>query len=108
MNPILVLIGILGFVASFAVSLGPVMWVMLSEIFPNRIRGIAISFIGGINSAVSFLVQLIFPWELSNIGNAAAYFIFGLFGLIGFFLIWKYLPETKGKSLEEIEQEFAA
>ncbi len=60
MNPTLILIGILGFVASFAISLGPVMWVLFSELFPNKIRGLAISFVGFINSAVSFLVQLIF------------------------------------------------
>ena len=55
-NPVLILIGILGFVASFAISIGPVMWVLFSELFPNRIRGLAISFVGLINSAVSFIV----------------------------------------------------
>ena len=105
MNPILVLIGILGFVASFAFSLGPVMWVMLSELFPNHIRGIAISTIGFINSLSSWLVQFVFPWELSNFGNALTYLIFGLFAVIGFFILMRILPETKGKSLEEIEQE---
>ena len=54
MNPALILIGILGFVASFAVSLGPVMWVLFSELFPNHIRGLAISFVGFLNSTVSF------------------------------------------------------
>ena len=62
-NAWLVLIGIIGFVASFAVSLGPVMWILFSELFPDRLRGIAISFVGVINSAVSFLVQQLFPWE---------------------------------------------
>jgi hypothetical protein len=46
MNPTLILLGILGFVASFAISIGPVMWVLFSELFPNRIRGLAISFVG--------------------------------------------------------------
>ena len=105
MNPYIILVGILGFVASFALSLGPVMWVLLSELFPNWIRGLAISFIGLLNSAVSFLVQLIFPWELSNLGNAVTYSIFGAFAVIGFILLYRYLPETKGKSLEEIEEE---
>ena len=105
MNPILVLIGILGFVASFAISLGPVMWVLFSELFPNNIRGLAISFVGVINSGVSFLIQFLFPWELANLGNALTYLIFGIVGAIGFVLIYKMLPETKGKSLEEIERE---
>ena len=105
MNPIIVLIGILGFVASFAISLGPVMWVMLSELYPNWIRGLAISVIGFINSFSSWVVQFIFPWELSNLGNAATYLIYGVIALVGFFLFSAILPETKGKSLEEIEEE---
>ncbi|MFO7828460.1 MAG: sugar porter family MFS transporter [Bacteroidales bacterium] len=103
-NPMLVLFGIIGFVASFACSLGPVMWVLFSELFPNRLRGLAISFAGTINSAFSFLVQLVFPWELANLGNANTFFIYGAFGLIGLIILKKYLPETKGRSLEELEK----
>jgi SP family arabinose:H+ symporter-like MFS transporter len=103
MNPWLVLFGILGFVASFAVSIGPVMWVLFSELFPNRIRGIAISFVGLINSAVSFGVQLIFPWELANFGSATTFLIYGLFAAIGLVFAILVLPETKGRSLEELE-----
>jgi len=105
MNPTLVLIGILGFVASFAISLGPVMWVLFSELFPNRLRGLAISFVGLINSAVSFTVQLVFPWELENFGNSMTFLIYGVFAVIGLLLIMRMLPETKGKSLEELEIE---
>ena len=104
MNPLLVLIGVLGFVASFAVSIGPVMWVLFSELFPNRIRGIAISFVGLINSAVSFLVQLVFPWELETLGNAATFLIYGLLAAAGLVFILLVIPETKGKSLEELEK----
>jgi sugar porter (SP) family MFS transporter len=103
MNPTLILIGILGFVASFAISIGPVMWVLFSELFPNRIRGIAISFVGLINSAVSFLVQWIFPWELATFGSATTFLIYGVFALLGLVFIIKVIPETKGKSLEELE-----
>ncbi|MBK8556309.1 MAG: sugar porter family MFS transporter [Lewinellaceae bacterium] len=105
MNPILILVGILGFVAFFAISLGPVMWVMLSELFPNRIRGLAISAIGFINSFVSWLVQFVFPWELSSFGNAFTYLVYSGFATLGFFILLRILPETKGKSLEEIEYE---
>jgi sugar porter (SP) family MFS transporter len=105
MNPTLILFGILGFVASFAVSLGPVMWVLFSELFPNRIRGLAISFVGLINSAVSFLVQLIFPWELATLGSATTFLIYGLFAAAGLVFVLAVLPETKGKSLEELEAE---
>ena len=103
MNPTLILVGILGFVASFAVSLGPVMWVLFSELFPNKIRGLAISFVGFINSAVSFLVQLIFPWELANLGSTGTFLLYGAFALVGLVFILRILPETKGKSLEELE-----
>ncbi|WP_422105509.1 sugar porter family MFS transporter [Winogradskyella sp.] len=105
MNAVLVLIGILGFIACFAFSLGPVMWVMLSELFPNMYRGLAIGVIGFVNSFVSWLVQQVFPWELSNLGNAMSFFIFGAIALVGFFIMLNILPETKGKSLEEIEQD---
>lgn len=105
MNATLVLIGILGFIACFAFSLGPVMWVMLSEMYPNKIRGLAIGFIGFINSFSSWLIQQIFPWELSNLGAAMTFFIFGAIALVGFFIFLKVLPETKGKSLEQLERE---
>jgi len=105
MNATLVLLGILGFIACFAFSLGPVMWVMLSEMYPSKIRGLAIGFIGFINSFSSWVVQQIFPWELSNLGNALTFLIFGLIALFGFFILLKILPETKGKSLEQLERE---
>lgn len=105
MNATIVLIGILGFIACFAFSLGPVMWVLLSELFPIKYRGLAIGFIGFINSFVSWVVQQLFPWELSNLGNALTFFIFGAIAAVGFFVLLKILPETKGKSLEQIEQE---
>jgi SP family arabinose:H+ symporter-like MFS transporter len=108
MNPKIILVGILGFVASFAVSLGPVMWVLFSELFPNRVRGLAISFVGLINSAVSFSVQLIFPWELENLGNSVTFLIFGLFAVLGLIFVMRLLPETKGKSLEELEAELVS
>lgn len=106
-NSKLVLFGILLFVASFATSLGPVMWVLLSEIFPNSIRGVAIAVIGFVNSLSSTLVQFFFKWELANLGNAITFLIFGVFGLIGFLIMWKMLPETKGKSLEQLEKELS-
>ncbi len=105
MNPTLILLGILGFVASFAVSLGPVMWVLFSELFPNLVRGIAISFVGLINSAVSFGVQLVFPWELQTLGNALTFLIYGVFAAIGLVFVLRVVPETKGRSLEELEHE---
>jgi SP family arabinose:H+ symporter-like MFS transporter len=104
-NATLVLLGILGFIACFAFSLGPVMWVMLSELYPLKYRGLAIGVIGFVNSFSSWLVQQIFPWELSNLGNALTFLIFGLIASIGVIILFKILPETKGKSLEQLERE---
>ncbi len=104
-NPNLILFAILGFVASFAISIGPVMWVMFSELFPLRVKGLAISLAGFINSAVSFLVQLVFPWELANLGNSITFLIYGLFAAAGLIFVLKMVPETKNKSLEELEEE---
>ncbi len=105
MNASLVLIGILGFIACFAFSLGPVMWVLLSEMYPIKYRGLAIGVIAFVNSLISSLVQLVFPWELSNLGNAMSFFLFGAIAFVGFFILLKILPETKGKSLEQLELE---
>jgi MFS transporter, SP family, arabinose:H+ symporter len=104
-NPNLILFGILGFVASFAISIGPVMWVMFSELFPLRVRGIAISFAGFINSGISFLVQLVFPWELATLGNSITFLIYGLFAIAGLIFVWRIVPETKNKTLEELEEQ---
>jgi SP family arabinose:H+ symporter-like MFS transporter len=107
-SPMLVLLGILGFVACFAISIGPVMWVLFSELFPNRVRALAISFVGLVNSAVSFTVQLLFPWQLANLGSAGTFLIYGVFAVIGLVLIARLLPETRGKSLEELEKQLVS
>ena len=104
MNSYLILFSILGFVASFAISLGPVMWVLFSKLFPDWIRGLAISFVGLINSGVSFTVQLVFPWELATLGSSMTFLIYGAFAVLGLIFIILKLPETKGKSLEELEK----
>jgi MFS family permease len=79
------------------------MWVLFSELFPNRVRGLAISFVGLVNSAVAFVVTLVFPWQLATLGNSATFLIYGLFALLGLVFVMRILPETKGRSLEELE-----
>ncbi len=104
-NAYLVLGFILLYVASFAISFGPVMWALLSEIFPNLIRGVAISLVGFFNSLVSFSVTLVFPWELSHIGPSGTFFIYGGMALLSLLFAIIFVPETKGKSLEQLEKE---
>ena len=106
-NTSLILIGILAFVASFAVSVGPVMWVMFSELFPNWIRGLAISAVGLVNSAVSFGVQFLFPWQLETFGSAFTFLLFAVYACIGLLLVVRFVPETRGQTLEQLEVSLA-
>ncbi|WP_027078491.1 sugar porter family MFS transporter [Maribacter antarcticus] len=103
-NATLVLLAILLYVASFAISLGPVMWTLISEIFPTKIKGIAISVVGFFNSLVSFSVTQIFPWELSNLGPTMTFGIYAIFSFLALLFVYKFVIETKGKSLEEVEE----
>jgi sugar porter (SP) family MFS transporter len=98
-----VLIAIIAYVASFAISLGPVMWVLLSEIFPNEERAAAISIVGFWNSLVSASVTLVFPIELATWGPAGTFLGYGLLSAAGLLFILILAPETKGKTLEELE-----
>ncbi|NME70644.1 sugar porter family MFS transporter [Flammeovirga aprica] len=104
-NSFFVLFGILGFIAGFSISVGPVMWAMLPEILPNHLRGIGISIIGGVNSATSFLVATVFPLELELLGAGTTFVIFGVCMLLCFAFSVFVVRETKGKSLEQIEEE---
>jgi len=102
-NAMVVLVSILGFIAGFSVSLGPVMWAMFSEIFPNRLRGLAISVVGTINSSTSFVVATLFPVQLSMFGSSATFFIYAGCMILCLVFVWKFVVETKGRSLEELE-----
>jgi MFS family permease len=103
-NATLVLIAILLYVAAFAISLGPVMWTLLSEIFPGNIKGIAISVVGFFNSLVSYTVTQFFPWELTNLGPTITFAIYAVMAVLSLLFVKKFVIETKGKSLEEVEE----
>lgn len=102
-NANLIIAGIIGFIAAFHFSIGPIMWVLFSEIFPTHIRGIAIPVFAFITSFVSYLVQQFFPWQLSVFGADEIFLFYAICGAIGFILLFKIMPETKNKSIEEIE-----
>lgn len=104
------LIGILIFVGSFALSMGPVVWVLLSEMFPNKIRSLAMSIAVAAQWGMNYVVSQLFPIVVESETNQSPYwnqslpyFIFIAFIASTFFLTWKFIPETKGKSLEELE-----
>ncbi len=92
------------YMAGLAFSINAVIWVLTGEIFPNRIRGRAMSIATFSNWTTNFLVAFIFPWYVARIGMSAGFSTFALMCLIATVFFWKYVPETKGKSLEEIER----
>lgn len=89
-----------GYVACFAITWGPVVWVLLGEMFPNRIRGIALSIAGTVMWLSNFLITISFESLLETIGLGAAYCLYALFAFISIFFVSKFLAETKGKTLE--------
>ncbi len=101
-SSILFIIFILTFIASFAVSYGPVLWVLLSEIYPTKIRGRAMSIATLALWAGTAIIGQLVPWLLKTLSPAGTFLVFAVFCIPVPFLL-KLIPETKGKSLEEIE-----
>lgn len=104
-NAVFVLTGIFLFLAAFSLTIGPIMWVVFSEIFANNVRAVAIPFVALVQSFSAVAIQQLFPWQLKNMGAADIFFSYGVVALIGLVILFFILPETKGKSLEEIEDE---
>jgi len=104
----LALIFILLFIASFAISAGPVMWVLLSEIFPQQIKGIGTSLATFSMWVFVGVTSFAFPVILNRWGGGATFAIFAVISLLHLIFIQRYIPETKGKSLEEIDRYFAS
>ena len=99
----LVLVLIILFIAFFGACIGPVFWTLVSEIFPNRIRGTAMSVPVFTQWIANALVVLLFPWLLGYAGGAFTFGILAVSAIFMFLFTWYYVPETKGKTLEEIE-----
>jgi sugar porter (SP) family MFS transporter len=90
------------YIVAFGISWGPVMWVLLGEMFPNQIRGAALSLAGLCQWGTNFLVTITFPVLLRSIGLGGAYGIYAAFALFSAFYAWKYIRETKGLTLEQM------
>jgi len=93
------------YIAFFAFSWGPVMWVMLGEMFPNRFRGAALAVCGLAQWGSNFLITITFPILLTSIGLGFSYGIYAAFGIIAFVFVKKFIIETKGKTLEQMSKE---
>jgi SP family xylose:H+ symportor-like MFS transporter len=106
---VIALIFMLMYTAFFAMSWGPVTWVLLSEIFPNSVRG-AMSIAVAAQWIANWMVSLTFPilndnqWLTSLFNHGFSYWIYGIMGILAALFVWKLVPETKGKTLEEIEK----
>ncbi|MFW6327158.1 MAG: sugar porter family MFS transporter, partial [Bacteroidota bacterium] len=103
------IIAMLAYTASFALSWGPVTWVLLSEIFPNAIRG-AMSIAVAAQWIANLIISWTFPMLDKNVTltslfhHGFSYWIYGFMGILAAWFMWKVVPETKGRSLEEMEQ----
>ena len=96
---------VLGAIACYAMSLAPVTWVVISEIFPNRIRGAAVSTAVASLWIACFILTYTFPLLNSRLGPAGTFWLYAGVCACGFTFIAAKLPETKGKTLEELERE---
>lgn len=106
------LAAMLCYTASFAVSWGPVCWVLLSEIFPNKIRGQAMAIAVAAQWGANYLVSWTFPMMDKSTAlndlfhHGFAYWIYGVMGILSALFIWKFVPETKGLTLEQMNNLF--
>src|SRR5437016_6155318 len=90
------------YIVCFAFSLGPIVWLMIAEIYPNRIRARAASVSTAANWSANFLVSLTFPLLRAGLGSSLTFTLYALLGVIGIAFVARRVPETRGKSLEEI------
>jgi SP family galactose:H+ symporter-like MFS transporter len=98
-----ILVCVLLYIVSFAISMGPVFWLMSSEIFPNRLRGTGASLSTVANWSANLLISITFLSLLHAAGNALTFWIYAFLALVTLAFVWFIVPETKGKSLEQIE-----
>lgn len=96
------LVFIIVYTASFMMSWGPICWVLISEIFPNKIRGRAVAVAVVAQWAANYFISSTYP-AMMEFSGAFTYGFYGLMSLLSFLFVWKMVPETKGKTLEEME-----
>lgn len=104
----LIFFSILLYIVCFAISAGPLCWLMISEVFPIRFRGIGMSIAVSANWLVDYVVSQLFPLMKQDLGMTLTTLIYAGFTTVGLFLAWKFLPETKGVPLEKIEENIYA
>ena len=103
---LIMLVSVLIAIGLYAMTLAPTTWVVLSEIFPNKVRGVAMSIATFSLWAACFVVTYSFPVINKTLGASGTFWIYAVSCGLGFLFVWKYISETKGKTLEEIEKSF--
>jgi SP family arabinose:H+ symporter-like MFS transporter len=103
-----VIVPLLMYVASFAFSFGPIVWVIISEIFPTKVRGLAVALGSFALMVTGFIITLTNPILIESIMPSGTFFVYAALTLPAIWFIWKFVPETKGKTLEEIEKYWRA
>ena len=101
---IVTLLALVGFIICFAFSMGPVVWTVINEIFPGHIRGRAVAVATAVNWGSAFLVSQFFLTLIGAMGNSLTFWMFALFCVFAWIWIYFCVPETKGQSLEQIQQ----
>jgi sugar porter (SP) family MFS transporter len=104
---IVAVIGLFFYTGSFAIGLGPVFWLLIAEIYPLKIRGAAMSVATMANWAANFVVTITFLTLLGAVGGIGAFFLFAFLTVVALGYFWRKVPETKGRSLQQIEQDLA-
>jgi MFS family permease len=99
----LAVICVMIYVGSFAISLGPIFWLLISEIYPLRIRGVAMGIATMSNWAFNLVVALTFLILLNSLGPTYTFWLYGILSVGAFVFSYRLVPETKGRALEEIE-----
>ena len=104
-SPVIILIGLLCMIVGFSISLGPITWILLSEIFPYHVKGLGISLAGVFNGIISFAVTTLFPVEIEHLGAGNTFMIYAIIMVFCLISVSLLYPETKGRNMEELEKE---
>lgn len=105
---VLAVLGLLIYIGSFAASIGPLPWVMMSEVFPSHVRSLAMSATTISNWGFNFLVVFSFPELVASLGLGGVFSIYTIVCLVGLYFTWQFVPETSGVPLEKIEAHLAS
>jgi SP family galactose:H+ symporter-like MFS transporter len=100
----LAVIGVMAYVAFFAIGLGPVFWLLISEIYPLKVRGLAMSIVTEANWGSNFIIALTFLTLIQLLGRSGTFWLYAGVGIVALIFTFVYVPETKERTLEEIEE----